>query len=85
LSRPHARLWQDMPWSTSEVYRLTLERAREIGLPVVTLPGWYDVDDAASYRVIEDECRGIPPSCATPHLIGAPAAATFRFIRDRQS
>ena len=47
LSKPHARLFADIPWSTSEVYRLTLERAREIGLPVVEVPGWYDVDDAS--------------------------------------
>ena len=32
LSKPHARLFADIPWSTGEVYRLTLERAREIGV-----------------------------------------------------
>ena len=31
LSKPHARLFADIPWSTGDVYRLTLERAREIG------------------------------------------------------
>ena len=28
------------------MHRLTVERAAEIGLPVVNVPGWYDVDDA---------------------------------------
>jgi rSAM/selenodomain-associated transferase 1 len=85
LSRPHARLFQDMPWSTSEVYRLTLERAREINLPVVSVAGWYDVDDAASFRILEDEFNGIAPSCAAPHLTGANATATFQFLRERQA
>ena len=48
LSRPHAELFTDIPWSTSEVYQLTLARARKLGLPVTNVPGWYDVDDAAS-------------------------------------
>ena len=47
LSRPHARVFEDIPWSTPDVYRLTIERAAEIGVPVVTVPGWYDIDDRA--------------------------------------
>ncbi len=85
LSRPHARLFDNMPWSTSEVYRLTLERAREIGLPAVNVPGWYDIDDAASFGMLEDELRGIQPSFAASNLVGADASATFQFIRARQN
>ena len=47
LSRPHARVFEDIPWSTPDVYRLTIERAAEIGVPVVNVPRWYDVDDRA--------------------------------------
>ena len=83
LSRPHARLFEDMPWSTSEVYRLTLERAREIGLPVVAVPGWYDVDDEASFRMLEAELAGTRPGFAG--LVGAPAPATRQFMRARQN
>jgi uncharacterized protein len=85
LSRPHARLFTDIPWSTSEVYRTTLDRAREIGLPVETVPGWYDVDDAASFRMLEDELCGHRPGFAAPHLVGANAPATRQFMRDRQN
>jgi rSAM/selenodomain-associated transferase 1 len=81
LSQPHPRLFADIPWSTSEVHRLTLLRAREIGLPVVNLPGWYDVDDAASLAMLEDEMRGIAPPFAAPDLVGADAPATFAFLR----
>jgi rSAM/selenodomain-associated transferase 1 len=85
LSQTHARLFQDMPWSTKDVYRLTLARAREIGLAVVNVPGWYDVDDAISFRMLEEECAGRPPSFVAPHLCGSEAPATRQFIRARQS
>ena len=58
VSGLHARLYQDIPWSTSEVHRKTVERAAEIGLPVVNVPGWYDVDDAASLALLESELAG---------------------------
>jgi glycosyltransferase A (GT-A) superfamily protein (DUF2064 family) len=81
LSQPHARLFDEIPWSTSDVYRLTLERAREIGLPVATAPGWYDVDDATSLRMLEAELAGErPPFAAIP---GTEAPATRAFIRAR--
>lgn len=85
LSQPRPRLFDDMPWSTSEIYELTVQRAREIGLPVVALPGWYDVDDAASFAMLEDESRGIAPPFAEAGLAGADAPATFAFIRARQT
>jgi rSAM/selenodomain-associated transferase 1 len=84
LSRPHARLFADIPWSTGEVYRTTLERAREIGLPVINVPGWYDVDDAASLRMLEDELSGQRPAFLPSHLVVAPAPATRQFMRERQ-
>jgi rSAM/selenodomain-associated transferase 1 len=83
LARPHRRLFEDIPWSTSQVYRLTLDRAREIGLPVVNVPGWYDVDDAASLQILETELSGGRLPFAAPP--GAFAPATRRFLRARQS
>lgn len=85
LSHPHARLFADIPWSTSEVYRLTLERAREINLTVETVPGWYDVDDASSFQILEDELSGAHLSFTRNGLIGADAPATRQFVRERQS
>lgn len=85
LSRPYARLFEDMPWSTPEVYRMTLQRARDIELPVVNVPGWYDVDDAASFFMLEEELRGVRPAFADAGLVGAAAPATSRFMRERQN
>ncbi len=81
LSRPHPRLFEDIPWSTGDVYRLTLERAREIDIPVVELDGWYDVDDAASYAMLADELDGRLPDFARHEAQDAPN--TRAFVRRR--
>ena len=85
LSRPHGRIFADIPWSTPDVYRLTIKRAEEIGLPVVNVPLWYDVDDEETLRVLEAELAGRPPSFAPPGIMGAPAQATRRFLGQRQA
>jgi rSAM/selenodomain-associated transferase 1 len=82
LSKPHVRLFADISWSTSAVYEQTLDRAREIGLPVVNVPGWYDVDDEASLRMLEGEIEG--RSAAFSGVAGADAPATRRFLFDRK-
>jgi glycosyltransferase A (GT-A) superfamily protein (DUF2064 family) len=85
LSRPHARLFADIPWSTPQVHRLTVERAAEIGVPVVEVPGWYDVDDGETLRMLQSELAGVPPAFAEPGLLGAPAPATLGFLRERHA
>ena len=55
LKSPHRRLFEEIAWSTHEVADQTLERAREIGLPVEVLPTWYDVDDRTSLRRLYGE------------------------------
>ena len=83
LSKPHRHLFEDIVWSTSTVYRRTRDRASEIGIPVVDVPPWYDVDDAVSLRMLEDELAGHPPPFST--LEGADAPATRQFMRERQA
>lgn len=55
VKAPHRRLFEDIDWSTERVAQQTLERAAEIGLPVHTLPTWYDVDDVDGLRVLARE------------------------------
>jgi uncharacterized protein len=83
LSRPHPQLFTDIPWSTEVVYALTLQRAREIGLPVAVLDGWYDVDNAASYAMLERELDGVRPPCAAGPPQDAPK--TLAFVRQRRN
>jgi rSAM/selenodomain-associated transferase 1 len=51
----HERLFEWIDWSTDRVYRQTLMRAREIGVPVTALPEWYDVDDEVSLTLLASE------------------------------
>jgi glycosyltransferase A (GT-A) superfamily protein (DUF2064 family) len=81
LSHVHRHLFEDIPWSTSAVHRLTLERAASIGLPVVNVAGWYDVDDAQSLQILEREFAGSRPPFST--CDGATAAATREFLSQR--
>lgn len=83
LSRPHASLFADIPWSTPEVYRQTQLRAADMNLRVIRLPTWYDVDDEATLRLLEAELDGQRPPFAEAGLIGAPAPATRDFLRQR--
>ena len=85
LSRPHRRLFEDIPWSTPQVYSKTVERAAEIRLPVINVPAWYDVDDEPSFNILIHEIAGGRPHFAEPHLVGSDAPATRQFIRQRGS
>jgi len=76
LSGMHERLFDDIPWSTADVHARTVARAGEIGLPVMNVPGWYDVDDASSLTLLLSELAGRPPTFAQRGLHGAPAPAT---------
>ncbi|WP_198375949.1 TIGR04282 family arsenosugar biosynthesis glycosyltransferase [Neoroseomonas rubea] len=58
LKRPHPRLFEDIAWSTPEVLACTLRRADEIGLPVVMLPTWYDVDEPQDFLWLHAELSG---------------------------
>jgi rSAM/selenodomain-associated transferase 1 len=83
LSQAHRRIFADIPWSTPQVYERTVERAREMRLPVVNLPQWYDIDDGESLRLLEAELSGKRPAFAAPGVVGADAPATRKFFAAR--
>lgn len=58
LKQAHARLFADIAWSTDTVAAATRARAREIGLALVELEPWYDVDDAASLARLSADRTG---------------------------
>jgi uncharacterized protein len=45
LNALHPRLFEEIAWSTEIVADQTKARSREIGLPMYSLPIWFDVDD----------------------------------------
>jgi glycosyltransferase A (GT-A) superfamily protein (DUF2064 family) len=59
LKTAHRRLFEDIDWSTERVAGQTMDRAREIGLPVQVLPAWYDVDERDALKLLHSElCEG---------------------------
>ena len=58
LKRAHAHLFSDIAWSSDSVAGTTRARAKEIGLDLVELEPWYDVDDAASLARLTAETAG---------------------------
>ena len=58
LKRAHARLFEEIAWSTPTVFAQTIDRARELSLEPKVLPSWYDVDDLDSLRRLESELFG---------------------------
>ncbi len=85
LSRPHPRLFEEIAWSTETVFERTLDRAREIDLPVTLLDRWYDVDDAASYAILEAEFDGRRPHFSDATRPAQDAPATRAFVHSRRN
>lgn len=72
MTAPHAHLFEDIAWSTDTVADATRARACTLGLELVELAPWYDVDEtAALLRLIE--AIGAP---AEAGLAPCPAPAT---------
>jgi rSAM/selenodomain-associated transferase 1 len=76
LKRPHRRLFEEIAWGTDVVAERTLERASEIGLEPVTLPEWYDVDDAETLGWLQSELAG----CSARFRNGGAAPATRAYL-----
>ena len=55
-------LFEDIPWSTPDVMRRSLEQAERHQVPTRLLSPWYDIDDADSLGWLMSELRGEPPA-----------------------
>ena len=66
LKAPHRRMFDDIDWSTELVADQTRARARELGLPLVELEPWFDVDDRASLHRLGSQLLGGSPAGAFP-------------------
>lgn len=73
---PHARLFADIAWSTGSVAATTRIRAAELGLDLVELPPWYDIDDAAALHRLVQERTGYD-ALWTRHAIQMLGLETF--------
>jgi uncharacterized protein len=80
VKAPHARLFADIAWSTDSVADATRARARKLGLEVVELPVWYDVDDRVSLNRLLREISGIRSGGCLPLWPAQATAAALRRI-----
>ena len=61
MKHQHSGLFEDIAWSTDQVFSQTIARAEALGLPVVQLPTWYDVDNAETLQLLIREIfDGVP-------------------------
>ena len=79
LRHVHTRLFENITWSTDRVYGETIERSKEINLPAVRLPVWYDVDDQFSLNRLLSEL--FPERANEAFLQGSAALYTKEFLR----
>jgi uncharacterized protein len=85
LKAAHRRMFEDIDWSTARVADQTLQRARDIGLEVHSLPVWYDVDDVDGLRRLNAELRGEDErrhDAHSPHYAVQTAKLMSRLARD---
>lgn len=81
MKQAHAAPFENITWSTSSVFSETVAAIRRIGLELVTLPLWYDVDDAATLSILRSELiDGIQPEFTS--LPGYVAEHSRRFLKE---
>jgi rSAM/selenodomain-associated transferase 1 len=72
MKQVHPHLFADIMWSTDAVAAQTRERAHQARIPLVELPTWYDVDDAASLQRLREDL-----AAPTGLAYAAPATAAW--------
>jgi rSAM/selenodomain-associated transferase 1 len=79
MRAPHAHLFEDIAWSTDSVAEATRVRVRTLGLELVELAPWYDVDDRdALLRLIEEISVPARGGAAAPYAAPVTAACLGR-------
>ena len=79
MTHAHAHLFADIAWSTAGVAAATRQRARTLGLDIVELPTWYDVDDVSALAQLQQQIAdGRSVAGLRPYEAPATAAALRR-------
>jgi rSAM/selenodomain-associated transferase 1 len=79
MSQPFADLFTAIDWSTDQVAAQTRMQAQRLGLDVIDLPAWYDVDDPDSLRRLISELHSTGRQTPTGHYV---APFTAGWMRD---
>lgn len=79
MKRPHPEPFERIAWSTASVFAETMDRCHEAGIEVVTLPVWYDIDDAETLNLLTGELiEGMRPGFTS--LAGYRAPHTREYL-----
>lgn len=67
MRKVYRRLFEDIDWSTEQVFAQTLDRAQELTLSVHVLPKFYDIDDATALRrlcgeLLDEKAEDVAPA-----------------------
>lgn len=80
MKHAHTAPFENITWSTATVFSETVAAIQRIGVELVTLPLWYDVDDAVTLSILQAELNeGRQPSFTS--LPGYPAEHSRQFLR----
>jgi uncharacterized protein len=85
VTQSHPELFERIPWGTPLVLQRTREAAEALGIPVETMPVWYDVDSASDLRRVgqgsdQSDCAG---RYTRAWLAAAPPAVRARVDNER--
>jgi rSAM/selenodomain-associated transferase 1 len=81
MKRSHPEIFEDITWSTASVFAETVAAVRRIGVELVTLPLWYDVDDVDTLAILRAEVIDeLKPTFTS--LRGFPAEQTRSFLKE---
>jgi rSAM/selenodomain-associated transferase 1 len=81
MKKAHAALFENITWSTTFVLSQTIAAIQRIGVELVTLPLWYDVDDAVTLSILRSELiDNLQPDFAS--LAGYPAEHSRSFLKE---
>jgi rSAM/selenodomain-associated transferase 1 len=80
MRKPHPLLFENIPWSTDRVLRVTLARAGELGLKIHMLPWWNDLDTFADLVAFYDRHR---EKRGNKHLRGAKTLTLLADLKKR--
>lgn len=81
MNQAHAAPFENITWSSASVLSETITAIRGINVELVTLPLWYDVDDAVTLSILRSELiDGLQPDFTS--LPGYSAEHSRRFLND---
>jgi rSAM/selenodomain-associated transferase 1 len=78
MKQAHIEPFENITWSTPSVFAETVAAIQRIGVELVTLPLWYDVDDALTLSILRAELiDGLQPGFVSLSGYAAPHSRNF--------